>query len=282
MAQFNGPTYIEPQPLPERPLGLFDAALGPLDMPRPEAQGGGIIYVPDSCADDVFLIPMNCPPSTGTKEFIPLESPVSGDPFAVMTSYTCGSIGFSFAEVEQRLRTRMMLREQRAVERRLWQGSTGSLGTITGLFSTATTVGPASCPVEAIEILEQTLADNGVVGGIIHARPGMAAHLDNNHLVYEENRRIRRTCLNTKLAFGQGYSGVGPTGQAVTGDTEWMYATGRVVIYGSEVAIPPIRETMNRTTNQIYALAERVFIVTVECGIWAIQVTRNCTTSGST
>lgn len=281
MPQFEGPTYINPEPIAERPLGLFDVALGPLPMPRPETQGGGIIYVPDSCADDVYLIAMDCPPITGTKTFTALESPVSGAPFAVMTSYTCGSIGFSFDEVEQRLRTRMMLREQRAVERRLWQGSTGDLGTIGGLFATATTVGPASCPVEAVEILEQTLADNGVVGGIIHARPAMAPHLNNNHLVYE-NGRIRRTCLNTRIAFGQGYAGTGPTGQAVSGDTEWMYATGRVVIYGSEVAIPPIEQTLDRSLNQIYALAERVFVVSVECGIWAIQVTRNCTTSGST
>jgi len=57
-----------------------------------------------------------------------------------------------------------------------------------------------------------------------------------------------------------------------------MYASGRVMIWGSEVHVPPLRETLDRSLNQQMALAERVFAVSIECGVWAIQVTRDCTT----
>lgn len=282
MVQFNGPTYIATPMAPQRPYGLFDVALGPMEFPDRNL-GGGVIYVPDTCVDDYGIVDFTCPPITGAKAFSGIEFPVSGAPFAVYTSYTCGSIGFSFEEVRDRLLTRMALHEQKAVEQRLWQGSTGNGGTIPGLFRNATNLGAASCVTEAVEMLEQVLADNGIVGGLIHARPGLSAHLAQAHLVERGQGRRRTTVTDTPYVFGQGYDGSGPTGQAATTDVEWMYASGRVLVWqDSTIEIPPIRQTMDRTTNQIYALAERVYAVAVECGVWAVQVTRNCTTAGST
>ncbi len=185
MAIFNGPALISAPPPPPRPYGLFDVALGPMPFPEPAAQGGGVIYVPDTCVDDVFLYDMTCPPVSGSKTFSPIDTAVSGSPFAVITSYTCGSIGFSFDEVAQRVRTRMQLRAQRGVERRVWQGQTigQGQGVIPGLFRSATSLGTAGCVTEAMELLEQALADNGVVGGMIHARPGIAPHLEQAHQI---------------------------------------------------------------------------------------------------
>jgi hypothetical protein len=276
----NALLYVDAPPPPPRPYGIFDVALGPMPFPNPAVEGAGIIYVPDACEDDTFLIATDCPPITGTKTFSAIEAPVSGAPFAVMTSYTCGSLGFSMAEVEQRVRTRMQLREQRAVEKRIWQGSTGALGTITGLFRNATNLGSAGCPTEAVEMLEQALADNGVIGGIIHARPGMSAHLSNNYLIYEGPGVRKRTVINTPYVFGQGYDGTGPTGQATSGSTEWMYASGRILIWAGDVVVPDPRQTMDHSTNQMKVIAERMFNVVLECGVWAVEVTRTCTTSG--
>lgn len=281
MPLINAPQVINPPPPPPRPYGLFDVALGPLPFPEVNTGAGGVTYVPDVCEDDVFLVAMNCPPITGTKTFSPVETAVSGAPFTVMTSYVCTPIGFDFAEAERRVRLRMDIREQRAVERRLWQGSSGVLGTVTGLFRNAINLGSAGCVTEAVEMLEQTLADNAVVGGIIHARPGMAAHLQNNFLIYEGPGRLKRTVLDTPYVFGQGYDGTGPTGQATDGSTEWMYASGRVTVWrDSEVFVPPPRQTLDKSTNQLNLVAERMFMTTIECGVWAVQVTRTCTTSG--
>jgi hypothetical protein len=86
--------------------------------------------------------------------------------------------------------------------------------------------------------------------------------------------------LGTPIAFGQGYNGTSPAGAAPDTNSEWMYATGRVVIWADDVMVPPPRETFDKVNNQMLLLAERVYAVTIECGVWAIQVTRNCTTAG--
>lgn len=271
---------LSPPPPPPRPYGLFDVALGPMDFPGPP--GVGVTYIPDTCVDDVYLYDMTCPAVSGSKTYAAIDLPVSGAPFSVITSYTCGSIGFSFAEVEQRIRTRMALRAQRAVERRVWQGQTlaQGQGAIPGLFRSATSLGSAGCATEAMELLEQALADNGVVGGLIHARPGMAAHLEQAHQIQYQGRRLQ-TCLGTPFVFGQGYDGTGPAAQATTTDTEWMYASGRVLIWATpDVFVPPVDQILDRATNQISIVAEQIYAVAIECGIWAVEVTRNCTTTG--
>lgn len=272
----NAPSLIPTPPAPPRPYGLFDVALGPMPFPEAASMGGGIQYVPDTCEDDVFVYAMNCPAVSGSKSFSGNEPAISGTPFGVFTSYTCGSIGYSFAEVEQKVRLRMQLREQRGVERRLWQGvPLGGIGGLPGLFQSATTLSAASCITEALFSLEQALADNGVVGGIIHARPGMSAVMAQAHLLETRGRQLV-TRLGTPVVFGQGYNGTGPAGQATTTTTEYMYASGRVLIWGSDTWVPPVGETMDRSLNQIYTVAERIFDVIVECGSWAIQVTHDC------
>lgn len=282
MAALVPPVLILAPPPPPRPYGLFDVTMGPMPMPVPEAEGGGVQYVPDTCVDDVFLYAINCPPVSGSKTFSGIDTAVSGAPFAVITSYTCGSIGWTFEEVEQRVRTRMALHEQRAVERRVWQGwnaSTGQ-GTQAGLFANATDLGTNDCITEAVADLEQALASNGVVGGIIHARPYMAAHMSNAHLLETKGNRFY-TKMGTPVVFGQGYDGSAPGGSppASGATAEAMYASGRVLLWSSETVVPPLRETMDRRLNQQYALAEKVFVAAVECGVWYTTVTRNCTTA---
>lgn len=273
---------LEAPPTPPRPYGLFDVALGPMEFPSPPAVGGGVMYVPDTCEDDVYLYSMQCPEVSGSKGFAAVETAISGAPFSVITSYSCGAIGYTFEEAQQRVRTRMMLREQRAVERRLWQGqSSAGLGLIPGIFQSALTTTSAACPTEAIASLEQTLADNGVVGGVIHARPYMSAHLANSHLT-EKDGRLYRTYRGTPVVFGEGYNGTGPAGQAVTSTVEYMYASGRVLIWGTgDTFIPPPGQVMNRTTNELKLVGEKVYAVIVECGVWAVAVTRDCSTAGT-
>jgi hypothetical protein len=105
----------------------------------------------------------------------------------------------------------------------------------------------------------------------------MSAHMANAHLLEKQGRQLT-TKIGTPVCFGQGYNGTGPAGQAVAATTEYMYATGRVMIWGTEAEVPPIGETMDRALNQIYTVAEKIYAVAIECGVWAIQVTRDCTT----
>lgn len=283
MAALAPPYLIDQPPAPPVPYGLFNVATGPMPFPVEAAQAGGVIYQPDDCVDDVFLRMINCPPITGEVSFSGIEGAISGAPFAVYSTWTCSTVGYTLEEQVQRLRTRHALRTQTAVERLLWQGQTSATdGNITGLFAGATNVGAAGCVTEAVELLEQTLADNGVLAGIIHARVGMSSHLAQAHLVYDRGRK-KETCYGTPYVFGQGYSGIGPTGQAVDGTTEWMYATGRVVIWQDPtIWVPPAGDTVNRSLNTVNLVAQQVHAVAIECGVWAVSVTRTCGTTGAT
>lgn len=278
MPVFNGPFYTEPPPPPPRPSGLFSAAVGPMPFPAPAAVGGGVMYIPDTCGD-VYIWDMQCPPVSGSKTFQPLSPVVSGAPFGIYTSYTCSIVGMDYTEARQRVLTRMQLRDQRAAEKRLWQGGNApGLPGITGLLRGATGLTAASCPSQAIAILEQGLADNTVVGGVIHARPYMMAPLARAHQIVPRGAGFA-TKLGTPIVFGQGYDGTGPNGEAVTSTVEYMYATGRVVIWqDSEVWVPP-DTVLNRSDNTLSLVAETVMAMTIECGKWAVAVTRDCTTT---
>ena len=269
-------------PPPPRPYGLFDVALGPMPFPSAAAVGSGVQYVPDTCEDGIYLYAMNCPPVSGSKAFMPVETAISGAPFAVVASYSCGSIGFSFSEAEQRIRTRMQLHEQRAVERRVWSGTNFSdRGVIAGLFRGATDLGATGCVTEAVAQLEQALANNGIVGGVIHARPYMASHLAQAHIIDKGPGRSIVTMRGTPIVFGEGYDGTGPAGQAVTATVEYMYASGRVAIWqDAEVAIPPAGQVLNKSTNELNLVGEKIFAAAVECGVWTTAVTRSCATTG--
>jgi hypothetical protein len=184
-----------------------------------------------------------------------------------------------YNEARRRLLTRMELRLQRAAEKRLWQGGNApGLPGITGLLRGSTALTAASCPAVAIATLEQALADNGIVGGIIHARPYMMPFLANNHLLLPRGRGWQ-TYNGTPVVFGQGYDGTGPNGEAVSATVEYMYATGRVVIWqDSEIMVPP-ESVLNRVDNTLSLIAETILAMTIECGKWSVAVTRDCTTT---
>jgi hypothetical protein len=199
--------YLEPPvPPPLRPYGLFDVAAGPIPFPVDAAAAGGVMYQPNDCEDDVFIADgqlsadhRNGGPSPG------IETAISGAPFSVYTSWQCSTIGYSFEEQAARVRTRLGLAcAQTAVERRLWQGQTSATdGNFSGLFANAIPLPAAACVTEAVEMLEQTLADNGVFGGIIHARVGMAAHIGQAHLL-ETQGRMKTTPYGTPYVFWSG------------------------------------------------------------------------------
>lgn len=280
----NAPIFIDPPPPPPAPPGIFDVALGPMPFPDPVAEGFGVMYLPDVCpTGNPQLYLVNCPTVSGSYTFNALAAAVSGAPFAVATTITCSSVGMSPDELAKRVALRLQLREQMGVEQRIWQGSTGpgAIGQIPGLLRGATDVGASSCVTEAIEQLEQTLATNQVIGGMIHARPGMAAHLSQGKLLKQgANNRQLTTWLGTPINFGYGYDGTGPTGQAPDTDKEYMYATGRTLIWrDADIVTQPWQQMLNTSTNTITMLAQRVYVVAIECGVWSTQVTRNCTTA---
>jgi hypothetical protein len=278
VAVFNAVYYADPPPPPVRPPGLFTAAIGPMPFPSPNAVGGGVQYIPDDCGD-VFLWDMQCPPVSGSKTFSALPTIVSGAPFAVYSSYTCSIVGIDYEEARRRTLTKASLFMQEGVERRFWQGSlaTPGLPGMTGLLRGSTPLAAASCVTSAIALMEQALADNNIISGVIHARPYMAPFFAARHQL-EKNGPGWMTKMGTPIVFGGGYDGTGPNGEAVTATTEYMYVTGRVPIWQDpEIFVNPVEGGLNRSTNVLTLVAEQVYAVGIECGKFSVAVTRDCT-----
>jgi hypothetical protein len=132
--------------------------------------------------------------------------------------------------------------------------------------------GAALDPVTGLGLLEAALADcyNGV--GVIHmpvkALPTFQAH----SLVFAQNGKLR-TLNGNLVAVGGGYPGTSPSGVASTSGEAWLYATGAVFMYRSDVKVPSDKvSSINRTTNTREMIAERTYVLGWDCCHHAVLV----------
>src|SRR5690606_33777473 len=78
------------------------------------------------------------------------------------------------------------------------------------------------------------------------------------------------TIQGTKIANGGGYeSNIGPDGNEAPAGQAWLYMTGEVVLYRTAIQS---HEAPQYEVNLHKALAERVYVPTVECFIAAVLV----------
>jgi hypothetical protein len=263
---------LGPPALPD--TGLIEAATGPLPLPV-HAKTSGAQYLADSCGEArLYPAPCQTPPYPA----MVLDSGdglVSAFVFNVYASQVCGTAGQSAAEAERRVRARLRVGEARAVERAFWGAVAGTEGfdsVLEQLGAGITDLGTAASEKEAVSLLEQQMA--GVYGGeiLLHARPRMAAYLGNDQLV---SGRPPRTTLGSRVVFGYGYAGTGPANEAPDATTEWMVATGRVILWrDGDVFVSPPDQLIDKATNQRGLFAVRTYAIAVECGGATVQVTR--------
>ena len=67
-------------------------------------------------------------------------------------------------------------------------------------------------------------------------------------------------------------SGRGPDGLDPAAGTAWLYATGPVMVRRSAMVGPRLAEAHDRTTNDVFAIVERFYIVGWSCGAAAVSV----------
>jgi hypothetical protein len=86
---------------------------------------------------------------------------------------------------------------------------------------------------------------------------------------------VRGGVLMTKsgnlVAAGSGYPGTGPSGQAITPTTSWMFATGPVFAYASQTRVNDLRTALDRSTNTVKYIAERTYVIGWDCCHAAVQ-----------
>jgi len=259
---------IDPPAPPLPGPGLLSAAVGPLPLPV-HAQADGLQYQLDSCGD-VRLWPLDCEGDPPAKEFDPGPDVLASEAFMVYASLVCGAAGTTLEEAEGRVRRRLQLKEQYGVERAFWGGTTDVPGYLQS--NTVETLPAQALPVDALSRLEQALADNYGLPGLIHVRPETATWLGHEGIVrWDASSQTLKTWAGNTVVVGSGYGNAGPDGTTPAAGA-WMYATGRTIVWRDEVFVPRLRETFNQKTNEVYALAERAYALAVECYIGAINV----------
>lgn len=277
------PPVLTEKPTPSMPLryGLLQAAVGPLDLPV-HARNGGLRYVTSLCASG-FGYEIECIADQNSKasEFALGTTTVTGLPFIVAATVTCGAVGFTFDEQRAFVMERLRGVEQSVLETIFSTSSFGqSPGLITGDGITTVT-GAGDTVVQVLSELERARYC-GFTGnttqygppGYLHVAIPVFNALKEAHLIEFDGTRWR-TPMGTVVSAGC-YANNDPAGAAPADGVFWMYLTGQTVIWRTsddQVQVAPVEGSLNRATNQMMMLAEREYVVTYECGGFAKAVT---------
>lgn len=271
-------------PLPYR---LVDAVDGP--HPFTGHQKLGIMFTPDVCA-----LPLEtstaCISGIGSEKEATGSVPNRGaDTFAVYTWIDCGLVGVGEAELRRRTEAAHTNNAQYVVERTFWTGGDFNTsqrlaedtaitetvgGSVVNLQTAASVIVTGAVDVvEGVGRLEQAMAD--CYGGtpLLHMPRGVVAHLAANHLLVPKGPRL--TTLNGSIVVpAPGYPGTSPAGVAPAAGTTWIYATGSVKMWQSELMwmARDARELLGRSINDTVLIAEQRFALGWDCCHFAIPV----------
>lgn len=277
------PVLIE-KPTPSMPLryGLLQAAFGPFDLPV-HARNGGLRYVTSLCAEGFgYEIECIADQNSKTTEFSLGTTTVTGLPFIIAATVTCGAVGFTYDEQRAFVLERLRGVEQSVLEEIF---STSTLGQGPGLVTAdgiTTVTGAGDTVVQVLSELERArycgftgnTAQYGPPGTLHVAIPVFNA-LKQEHLIEFGPDNKWHTPIGTVVSTGC-YANNDPSGAAPADGVFWMYLTGQTAIWrtpDSDIQVAPVEGSLNRTTNQMMMLAEREYVVTYECGGFAKAVT---------
>lgn len=277
MAIAPAPLVAGPEPVARR-YGLLTAASGPLDLPE-RGRGSGVRYVPVTCGG-AHPYPIACYDGAVAGPIGDAFDPDLADPenelvetgvFGVVASLPCGSVGYTTAEFEEKIRRRLLNGEQGAAELALWTGLDPD-GVSLDILSldtdpaTVTVLDPLSI-VSAVAALEDYAYRDQGYGNVayIHAPVSVAAYAADHGLVVDE-RNIKRTPFGSVWVFGGGYPGTGAAGAAPPAGGAYLHITGQIQVWRSpDILVYPVDQTMNRTTNQRFLVAVREFAIGFDC-----------------
>lgn len=207
------------------------------------------------------------------------------EPFTVIGSFKCPPVGRPANDAFRIAVERLHLNEGRGVEEIFWTGLTDA-GPIDGSLQG----GNLSCsdpPVDvtpegatdglgivaAMAVLESALAGCSAGLGAIHATYGLLPFMAEANLLDVDGDRLF-TRSGVSLVFGRGYPGSGPDNVPAAAGQTWVFATGPLAIWRSDVFLTPPRleEAVDRQLNDVTVFAERSYAVGWSCCLFAVRV----------
>lgn len=275
MAITTAPELVA-KPTSSMPLryGLFTAANGPLDLPI-HSRNGGLQYVEAMCGGGAPY-EVECISAQNLKTFTGSTNTVLGAPFVAMATFTCGTVGYTPAELRAFAVEKLKSTEQATVEAAFSTGAAGAAPSLTAASGAVTVVGGGTTVDEVLSELERALYCTSQYGvpGVVHVPIPVFNAMKSADLVNLVGGRWV-TALGTVVSTGC-YAGNDPAGVPAADGTFWLYITGQTTVWrdpDSAIHVAPVEGTLDRTTNQQLMLAERYYVVAYECGIYAKAVT---------
>lgn len=243
---------------------LLDAATVSDDYPWLDTEG---IFDSYNCMK-FRSAPAFCAPNS--KTFDNTAGWQDGFRFGAYGGVVCKAPGLDVARMKSEVGRVFAAGESTAVERALmanrFVASAGNWAAPTDITPAAGAVKPAV----GIAMLEGYASDNYVGAPTLHL-PVVIASLILGVDGASFNGSVLETKMGSKIAAGAGYdyNNTGPTGaNAATGE-KWLYATGEVLVVRSDAEV---QQVMAQSTNEVFVLAERAYVVAVDCFTAAIRV----------
>jgi hypothetical protein len=234
----------------------------------------GFQFAELDCGTTVVPYDANCD-THPTKTFEEGLDYMGGDPYWLLAAQSCGIVGRSLAEIEAGVRRAFASDEQRAVESVVWNGDgAGALPFLTDATATVTTVVPTAPGAgAAISALEAAFYAVHGYAGTIHINTAAYGALAYADLLYP-TAGVLTTLMRSRWSIGAGYGITGPADVAPAAGFVWAFMTPQVFVKRTaSVNVPNIAQTLNRTTNQYQAVAERVYAHAWMCDlVFAVQV----------
>jgi hypothetical protein len=277
--------------------------------PAPDHWQQGITYEPTCSSSTTFLGALTydeCLVVTGVGAAPPAPPDFSNNitaatrgaqPFTTYVEFDCSTVGLQDAQgIAERA---LAMAEPWQVERAFWTGlaggqpvvyphlaATAQVLDVTGIvLQTAATnvavtgVGSVSVTGDllnietALGLLEAALANCYGGVGVIHVPQLLVPTLDAWGIIRQQGA-VMKTLNGNKVAIGAGYPGSGPDGAARSGNSCWMYATGNVFGFRSDVRVrapDSSAASLDRATNTRKMIAERTYVIGWDCCLFAVQ-----------
>lgn len=188
---------------------------------------------------------------------------------AVYGGITCKGPGFNMADAEAKTKKAFEAMESVGVERALMT-TRFVAGSSWAAPTDLTPAGGAVSPQAGLAFLEGDASCKYAGSPIIHAPRQVASLLTGNLGIKLESDSLI-TGLGSRVVAGGGYGcpNQGPNGAAPAAGEMWMYASGEVTVARSETITA---SSLDQSTNDVYVLVERAYVVAVDCYTAAVRV----------
>lgn len=271
------------------PYGLWAAAQQPAADPHWQAGVTWIEQCPtgattyDEC---VVVTGSGAVPAPAAKTSNVTQTLRGATPFTIYTEFDCSPVGQDLAaNAAVRALDRV---EAYQVEAAFWTGTAGSQAVAYPHLAAATQVtDPQSIVLQPVASQVVTGAGTDIADGLGQLEARLASCYRGQGVIHVPTEALPTlvawdlvddmdgslfTARGNRVVVGSGYANTSPNGVAAAAGTAWLYATGPVFAWRSDVRTFSLPESLDRAENTVKWIAERTYVVGFECCLLAAQV----------